>query len=240
MDLLASLGLQHDLPEQSTKLSHPGVVAALDRNGDVRLGFNLCCTCGVDLLDPEESEFNGKCIPSENGVMKVFSCKGCNRVRYCSVACMKADAEPNDQLRNNRSDVEEDVACGHSPLICSLLRLCNEDDIAEEEFFKENQFGKYENTAKVDKSKEAAEYRIKTEMESYPATLFNVLVESPRWFIDAMIRRLQLMETPTKMRRETRDRESLCHASSGQGVKELVLHVVGASVDSELWGWNGR
>lgn len=242
MDLLTSLGLQNDLPEQSTRLSHPGVVAALDRNGDVRLGFNSCCACGIDLHIPEESEAKVKHYSSENGAVKeskVLSCKGCNRVRYCSIACMKADAEPTDQSHSDKSGVEEDIACGHSPLICSLLQLCNDDDDAEEELFGKNQCEKNQKTV-VGRSKKAAEYRIKTEMESYPATLFNVLVETPHWFIDAMTKRLRSMESPIKIRREKRDRDSYCHTHSGHGKKELVLHIVGASVDSELWGWDGR
>jgi len=52
MDLLASLGLGSDLPEQSTRLtSHPGIIKALDGgdDDDVRLGFNRCLHCGIRL-----------------------------------------------------------------------------------------------------------------------------------------------------------------------------------------------
>ena len=38
--------------------------------------------------------------------------------------------------------------------------------------------------------REAARYRVRTERESYPATLFNVLSEGPDWFVEAITLRL--------------------------------------------------
>ncbi|KAL3765766.1 hypothetical protein ACHAW5_004173 [Stephanodiscus triporus] len=38
--------------------------------------------------------------------------------------------------------------------------------------------------------REATRYRIWTERESYPATLFNVLSEGPDWFVEAITLRL--------------------------------------------------
>ena len=46
-------------------------------------------------------------------------------------------------------------------------------------------------TDQDNKKKEAANYRIQTELESYPATLFNILAESPQWFIECMTKRLR-------------------------------------------------
>ena len=93
MDLLASLGLGTALPEQSTRLtSHPGIIKALeeeggDDNDDVRLGFNKCLTCGVNLMMDIDS------TDTKKKKKNVVSCKGCNRVSYCSSSCRKLDAQ---------------------------------------------------------------------------------------------------------------------------------------------------
>ena len=58
---------------------------------------------------------------------------------------------------------------------------------------------------------EAARDRVQSEYESYPATLANVLLDGPCFKV--MLARA-------------------CHE------KELVIHVIGASVDAELWGRN--
>lgn len=113
-------------------------------------------------------------------------------------------------------------------------------------------------------------YRVRTERESYPATLFNVLSEGPDWFVEAITRRLrrdvdvrspqrqqaaQATTTTTgKQRRGKRDRSSAFGGGGGRSDEkeddggwarhhrrgEIVLHVVGASADSELWGWDGK
>jgi hypothetical protein len=218
MDLLCSLGLD-SLPEQSTRLtSHPGIIKTLEDNADARLGFTHCCNCGTALDD------------------KVVKCKGCQRVSYCSKSCCKADTE---EVRN-AGGVEEETAFGHSAVICSLLKLCNDDEIAEDEIFKDDDIS---TNQKPGPAKEAALYRVQTEQESYPATLFNVMAESPTWFMEAMTRRIRYLEdprSPEKPRRGKRDREAIESPNNPVGNKQLVIHVVGASTNSELWGWDNN
>ena len=114
MDLLASLGLENALPEQSTRLTHPGVISALQTNSsECQLGFNCCLTCGASLLQQHDRDKSLK--------KKEIYCKGCNRVKYCSEVCRKVDAEPQ-QLVDDGGDDDDDVdegALGHSPVICS-------------------------------------------------------------------------------------------------------------------------
>lgn len=218
MDLLSSLGLE-SLPEQSTRLtSHPGIIKTLEDNADARLGFTHCCNCGSTLSD------------------KVVKCKGCQRVSYCSKTCCKADTE---EVRSAGA-VEEETAFGHSAVICSLLKLCNNDEIAEDEMFNEDDGTKQ----KQGQAKEAALYRVQTEQESYPATLFNIMAESPTWFMEAMTRRIRYLEdprSPEKPRRGKRDRTAISpNQQQHAGNKQLVIHIVGASSNSELWGWDGK
>ncbi|KAL7534675.1 hypothetical protein ACHAXR_006028 [Thalassiosira sp. AJA248-18] len=232
MDLLSSLGLGNALPEQSTRLtSHPGIIKALnntDDDDDVRLGFNACLHCGSKLV-----------------LKKDVSCMGCKRVKYCSTSCRKADSEEDNTTTTSSLYPEDDAACGHSPVICALLNLCNDDEDAEEEYYSKNNNDLKAvvappTTDQKKKKKEAATYRIQTELESYPATLFNILSEGPDWFVEAMTRRLRFRQDvrspEKKQRRGKRDREQ---ASSTTSSRELVLHIVGASVHSELWGWQG-
>ena len=243
MDLLASLGLGGALPEQSTRLTHPSVIKALDEGGsDVRLGFNRCLACGIKLLNSDSD----RTITKTKGV----SCQGCKRVSYCSTSCQKMDCEPS-------KDGEEEAAIGHSPVVCALLNLCNDDEDAEEEMYNNKKKSSKKSNEKKKKSNsdqqktEAAHYRVRTELESYPATLFNILSEAPDWYIESMTQKLRKNEdirSPTappkkKQRRGKRDRSSISPKKdedrSSERKRELVLHIVGASVDSELWNWNG-
>jgi len=244
MDLLASLGLGGALPEQSTRLSHHGVIKALDEGGsDVRLGFNRCLACGIKLNSDSNTTITTK--------SKVVSCQGCKRVSYCSTSCQKMDCEPSKD--------KEEEAIGHSPVVCALLNLCNDDEDAEEEMYNKKKKSSKKSNEKNKKSNsdqqktEAAHYRVRTELESYPATLFNILSEGPDWFIESMSQKLRKNEdirSPTappkkKQRRGKRDRSSIspkkdedASTRSSKRKRELVLHIVGASVDSELWNWN--
>ncbi len=120
--------------------------------------------------------------------------------------------------------------------------------------------------------KEAAKYRIQTERESYPATLFNILSEGPDWFVESITRRLRcdadvrspMPEEKGRRRRRRGKRERTSSSpkvavgkrgrdqiisDEGDDVgavggsptrkeRELVLHIVGASTNSELWGWD--
>ena len=247
MDLLASLGLGGALPEQSTRLTHPSVIKALDEGGsDVRLGFNRCLACGIKLLNSDSDTTITK--------SKVVACQGCKRVSYCSASCQKMDCEPS-------KDEEGEEAIGHSPVVCALLNLCNDDEDAEEEMYNKKKKSSKKSNEKKKKSNsdqqkiEAAHYRVRTELESYPATLFNILSEGPDWLIESITDKLRKNEdirSPTappkkKQRRGKRDRSSISpkkedeSTRSSERKRELVLHIVGASVDSELWNfnWNG-
>jgi len=104
MDLLASLHLDGELPEQQTRISHLG--EALAEDADLRLGFTSCCVCAK--RSPE------------------VECRGCHRVKYCSAECREKDAN----LSCTAS--EEEHAMGHSSVICALLRLCHADENADE------------------------------------------------------------------------------------------------------------
>lgn len=307
MDLLVSLGLGNALPEQSTRLmSHPGIIRALesgsgandtinrddydddDIDGGVRLGFSHCLTCGLHFVDNNTT---------------TVTCKGCHRVKYCSKACRNNDSKPIPQsslLGGYNDDCigggDGDDGDGHSPVVCSLLRLCNDDEDAEDELFgvdearqdkkkkilknTSSSCGSESNDERNSishcrkstsnsslKEKEAAMYRIQTERESYPATLFNILSEGPDWFVEAITCRLRcdvdvrspIPEDRKQQRRGKRERSSLSPATVASGKRgreqiseeggdegggqrqkkrELVLHIVGASTNSELWGWD--
>jgi len=257
MDLLASLGLADALPEQSSRLDHPGIVKSLNlTEEDVRLGFNRCLHCGDKFDDAGGAPRKTRKGSSDDGgrLNKPVTCKGCKRVKYCSLACRASDAQACQR--------DEATGCaGHSPVICSLLSLCDDDEAAEEEFYvdggNDDEFAskkKASGSSADDTKRDAARYRAQTERESYPATLFNLLAESPNWFVEALTRRLRHMEDPRspqaetsepKKRRGKRDRTPPPESPAklhweGRRKRELVLHIVGASADSELWGWNGR
>lgn len=116
MDLLASLGLENALPEHSTRLTHPGVISALENcsgssknasDGDgkqttrqCRLGFNCCLTCGASFsfADGDESNSDGSSNDEkrkEDTRRVTVVCKGCRRAKYCSEVCRRMDAEPS-------------------------------------------------------------------------------------------------------------------------------------------------
>ncbi len=309
MDLLASLGLENALPEQSTRLVHPGVIsalekcsAALDNDGDdngggndnnsdddgqCRLGFNYCLTCGASLTTTKSSHQTTTAADAASAsttterAKKIITCKGCNRVNYCSELCRRIDAEPQPHQHVTNGDEYEgeggvdENALGHSPVICSLLNLCNDDELVEDELYdnNNNSDSKLKNDNNNQKY-EIAKYRIQTERESYPATLFNMLSDDgPSWLVEALSRRLRYKEEirspegklfhrsaggeggggdERKKRRGKRDRQSLTSSDeittpttttaslpSKGNKKELVLHIVGAQSDSELWGWDG-
>jgi len=162
MDLLESLNIP-SLPEQQTKTDHKCIVAALEKDSSIRLGFDVCLTCAAPL--PK----------------KAYICKGCKRVSYCSSKCRTSDQ-----------------AHGHGPIVCNLLKLCNIDEDCEEGLLSA-----VEGTDGV----EDARYRVRTELESYPATLANVLTDSPLY-------RKVLSKKRNKM---------------------VTLHIIGASTDAELW-----
>mmetsp|Transcript_8962 Transcript_8962/g.21317 ORF Transcript_8962/g.21317 Transcript_8962/m.21317 type:complete len:397 (+) Transcript_8962:47-1237(+) len=167
MDILRSLGLE-DVPEQQTRIG-----LFLSSGGelveDVKVGFDVCTVCG-------------------NKNPKVH-CQACKRVKYCSDACRKKDSLPPDD--------EEEQALGHSSIVCTLLRTCNDDELVE---------GK-EDKGMPEAKRTSAFDRVVGEMESYPATLANIISEGPCY------------------------QEKLKKNSGG----EIEIHVIGTSPDSELW-----
>lgn len=167
MDILRSLGLE-DVPEQQTRIG-----LFLSSGGelveDVQVGFDVCNVCG-------------------NPNPKIH-CQACKRVKYCSDACRKKDTLPPED--------EEEQALGHSSIVCTLLRTCNDDEQVE---------GK-EDKGMPQAKRTSAFDRVVSEMESYPATLANIISEGPCF------------------------QEKLKKNSGG----EIEIHVVGTSPDSELW-----
>jgi hypothetical protein len=145
---------------------------------DLALGFDACCTCG-NSLDKATT----------------VVCRNCRRVSYCSLACRDQDASVTVAVV--QAEEEEETALGHNSVVCALLKLCNDDEAIDEN----------QNIVDLDE-REAAQDRVRSESESYPATLANVIAEGPCY------------------------QDVLRKASSR---KKLVLHVIGAATDSELW-----
>lgn len=195
MDLLASFQLE-DLPEQQTR-----IVDLMKRHPDFEssLGFDACCTCGKAFLSPDEGT----------------DCPQCHRVRYCSAACREQDATATVPAlvsnttktaagENSAEGDSNETALGHSPVICAILNLCNDDEAIDDEDNDNNP-----QAANLDGSRrEAAQDRVRSEKESYPATLANAIAEGPCY-------------------------QDVLKACSSR--KRLVLHVIGASVESEFW-----
>lgn len=159
MDLLKSLNLE-DLPEQQTRTSH-----LMESHPDfqLNLGFDACCACGKTTI--------------------TVQCDSCYRVRYCSKACREEDSDGSKRPpRNDGDEGEEEHALGHSAVICSILRLCNDDEAVE----KEKEGG---SASTLDESKKRrAIDRIVSEFESYPATLANIIIDGP-CYQDVLYRR---------------------------------------------------
>lgn len=113
-------------------------------------------------------------------IAKPIFCKNCRRVKYCSAKCRS-----NDE--------------GHGAVVCSLLKLCNDDEDVEERLFDV-----------VDD--DAAQYRVLSELQSYPATLANIIMDGPIF-------------------------HSLLRSKKN---KNLTIHIIGATEEAELWGANEK
>ncbi|GAX14313.1 hypothetical protein FisN_1Hu512 [Fistulifera solaris] len=180
MDFLRSCNLD-DLPEQQTRTAH-----LIDANPDFEfsLGFDACCTCGKEVGTAESPA-----IP----------CRNCKRVNYCSDACRQQDANV-PIVSDSLEEENRDTAMGHSAIICSLLRLCEDDEAVENG----------EEQSLEQHKVEAARNRIESEKHSYQATLANVLLGETTCYSETL------------------------RACSKAG--KLILHIIGASLDGELWG----
>lgn len=183
-----------ELPEQQTRMMH--LMSQNPTNFDLKLGFDACCTCGTE-LGPHHNR-------------PVVSCSACRRVNYCSDACRERDANVCTVVfPEGNEDEDQDRAMGHTSVICALLNLCNEDEAVEEEESTSSSEFRLENPRR----RSAAQDRNRSEYESYPATLANVIDEGPCY---------------QKVIRECARRVT----------KNLAIHVVGASEVAELWGNN--
>jgi len=236
MDLLEALDIP-SLPEQQTRLSHHNVNKVLSVNPDARLGFDVCCYCAQD-LSSVDSDKNDPLRPAG------ICCKRCKKVRYCSEQCRKNDSDPS--LTHNVDDEQEDEeekennlmmmeAGGHSPIVCSLLRLCAIDEDVEAELETQKADGtngkksklrhphnhyydsKNNNHLQKQKEREAAQQRISSELESYPATLGHILKDGP------------CFQVPLRKRQIDQDKACYTPCSS------LTVHIVGSSLGAELW-----
>lgn len=143
----------------------------------LNLGFDACCACGALLADTTA-------VP----------CRACRRVLYCSEQCRSTDANAAIPAETS-SDDEPDTALGHTSVLCALLSICNDDEAVED--------GDILDTAR----REAAVDRVRSEYESYPATLANMASLGPCY------------------------QEALRTAQVRQ---KLTIHVIGASEDAEL------
>jgi predicted RNA-binding Zn-ribbon protein involved in translation (DUF1610 family) len=185
------------------------------------LGFDNCAACGQELLSSS---------PSQQQQVS-WTCPNCQRIRYCSESCRYADANVplNDGATNNNRRTaaggnhheeepqepqqddhgEDDGALGHTAIICSLLKLCNDDEMVEETIVAAS--GGLESTTSSSSSfttnttLAAARNRVRSEYESYPSTLANVLAEGPCY------------------------QSILRHRRAA-----LTIHIIGASTDAEL------
>jgi len=128
-------------------------------------------------------------------------------VKYCSEQCRKEDAT-----------CHEDMALGHSVEICTFLRLCNEDEEAEEKATNEGRKRKKSKGGKAHCEEEDAETRIRSEYESYPATLANILMDGPCY--------------KEKLKSRSCGKQSI----KSKDIPSLSIHVIGASTEAELHG----
>jgi len=192
MDFLASLNVE-DLPEQQTRMLH-----LLEEHPDfqLQLGFDACCACGkpVDVAATASST--------------VIQCRHCRRVNYCSEACRHEDANTSNTsstvaVAEGGGEEEGEMALGHSAMVCSLLNLCNDDEAIDEG-----------ETLDDSAKHSAAVHRVRSEYESYPATLANMLLEGP-CFQETLL-------------------QKKANNKSGTSSSTLVVHVAGASEDAEL------
>lgn len=167
------------LPEQQTRTLH---LIEANPEFQLNLGFDACCSCGTTLTDG-------------TGI----TCLACKRVQYCSEACRAEDAGAATLSSVGQTYDDEETALGHTAVICSILNLCNDDEAVEGG-----------DCSCLDAaSREAAVNRVRSEYESYPATLANVLAQGPCY----------------------QDTLRSCHHERN---KTLTIHIVGASEDAEL------
>lgn len=196
MDLLASYQIE-ELPEQQTRTLH---LFSQFPEFSARLGFDACCTCGT-LLSP-------------GGEIK---CSACHRVSYCSEACRAQDASSTAMATattpgggEGGAEGEEDQAVGHSSVICAVLKLCKLDEAIDTDRTTTTML------SSDLPAMNATIERVKSEYQSYPATLANIIQNGPCF--QAVLQK--------------------CSYGGGERGNCLTIHVVGASEDAELEGYS--
>ena len=83
-----------------------------------------------------------------------LACPNCKRIKYCSESCRHQDATHTTE--------DDNGALGHTAIICRLLKIASQDDDVDNH----------------EESTPAARQRVRSEYESYPATLSNILASS--------------------------------------------------------------
>jgi hypothetical protein len=177
MDVLASLNVE-ELPEQQTRMMH-----LMNEYPDFqfKLGFDACCTCGKSFHS-----------------LDTLLCTSCKRVKYCSEDCRQQDATPNaSNILTEDEEGDTETAMGHTSIICTVLQTCNDDEDVEEG--TDSEMNSINRQSALD--------RIRSEHESYPASLANISCEGP-CFQDIL---------------------KTCSLR-----KKIVFHIIGASEDAEL------
>jgi len=139
---------------------------------------------------------------------------------------------------------EDSAAMGHSSIVCSLLRLCQVDeDVEQEQEQERDQLQK--NRGNIVKSQlpysreeiEAANDRIRSEYESYPATLANLLMDCPCFQSLLTLKQTALTNQRRRRGKLERERDRADEkVNDSYESRRLIIHIVGASHEAELWG----
>jgi MYND finger len=220
MDLLASWNMD-ELPEQQTRMMH--LMEQNPTDFDLRLGFDACCTCAAPLPESAihgsesgggKKKFNATsaAAPAPAPASTIISCPSCRRVSYCSEACRRQDAEALS-LTKTEGEEDEEKALGHSSIVCALLQTCQDDEDLENGDDDHSDSNQQVPMMLEATRRQASLDRIRGEFQSYPATLANVLCDGPCY-----------------------QRVLSSKATSSNSNKTLVIHVIGASEQAELWG----
>ena len=81
-----------------------------------------------------------------------------------------------EQDEGGEEDEYLPIQHGHSSIVCALLRLCNKDEAVEDKLFRK---GGGSALLRDNDDNDASMDRVRSELESYPATLANVILEEP-------------------------------------------------------------
>jgi len=185
---------------------------------------------------------------SQKPSKSIITCNACRRINYCSNECLKMDSDPF-QDEKEVTEMEEDGARGHGPVVCALLRLCEVDEAVEKGAYdyESQKFGK-----RGDEQWDASCDRIRSELESYPATLSNLLLQSnPYGDMDSnndYLEEEEEEETENLVdpnqnipfyRPLLNNTLKIDQENNKEGNQQfnrcLTIHIIGASEEAELW-----